>query len=128
MLIHLSQENKKFRVLNNTSDFPFENFLGKLKRMIGKANSPLEQVSRRLSENYGKFAYKSPEKFLCKPHCAEPVPKGLVVKDQYSVIYLEHFVIKLTKSDNCVKLINNDLVIVQNIVIDNQGDIKVTSR
>jgi len=49
-LTHLIHDVHTFGVLDNISCFPFENFLGQIKRMIRKPNKPLEQVTRRLSE------------------------------------------------------------------------------
>jgi hypothetical protein len=48
-LIHLHNDAKLYGVLD-TSAFPFENYMGKLERMIRKPKSPLQQLVRRLSE------------------------------------------------------------------------------
>ena len=49
-LVHLAEDASRFGCLDNISAFPFENFLGKFKRMVRKPSFPLEQVIRRLYE------------------------------------------------------------------------------
>ncbi|KAI0217238.1 hypothetical protein LSAT2_030900, partial [Lamellibrachia satsuma] len=49
-LIHLAVDVRNFGHLDSYSAFPFENFLGKLKKLVRKPNFPLQQVIRRLSE------------------------------------------------------------------------------
>ncbi|CAH1107023.1 unnamed protein product [Psylliodes chrysocephalus] len=51
-LLHLADDAINFNCsLNDISCFPFESFLGKLKRMLRKPDQPLAQVCKRLSEN-----------------------------------------------------------------------------
>lgn len=49
-VIHLAEDAKLFGSLNGINCFPFENYLGSMKRMIRKSNLPLQQVVRRLCE------------------------------------------------------------------------------
>ena len=49
-LTHLSDDVKKYGPLDSYSAFPFENFLGQIKRLVRKPQSTLEQVVKRLSE------------------------------------------------------------------------------
>ncbi|KAG8224661.1 hypothetical protein J437_LFUL005163 [Ladona fulva] len=50
-LIHLADDVKFFRApLDKFTSFPYENFLGKMKKIIRCANNPLGQISRRLPE------------------------------------------------------------------------------
>ena len=75
-LVHLANEVKKFGSLDNTSAFVFESFLGRLKRMIRKPGSPLEQIIRRISELSRRQEVKSESKskFMQKEHHEGPVP------------------------------------------------------
>lgn len=51
-LLHLADDVEHFNVtLNAISCFPFENFLGRLKKLIRKPSQPLTQLCKRLSEN-----------------------------------------------------------------------------
>ena len=49
-VIHLADDARLFGSLDNVSAFCFENFLGKLVKLVRKKNKPLEQVIRRLLE------------------------------------------------------------------------------
>ncbi|XP_029676799.1 uncharacterized protein LOC115243742 [Formica exsecta] len=49
-LIHLSNEVRRNGILDNFSAFPFENFLGSLKKLIRKPEKPLQQLARRYDE------------------------------------------------------------------------------
>jgi len=49
-LLHLSADAKRFKKLDNISAFPFESFLGQLKRLLRNANNPVCQIVKRLEE------------------------------------------------------------------------------
>lgn len=50
-LIHLVDDCRHFGTsLNSLSAFPYENFLGQMKKLVRNKNSPITQVARRLSE------------------------------------------------------------------------------
>ncbi len=75
------------------SAFPFENFLGQLKRLVRKPHLPLQQVVRRLSERVQLglplkhhdhcVANDQPK----KAHLHGPVPRGCDWKHQFRQIY-----------------------------------------
>lgn len=49
-LLHISNDVRKFGPLDVFSNFPFENFLGQLKKLLRKSSDVLPQIVRRLSE------------------------------------------------------------------------------
>ncbi|KAJ8685185.1 hypothetical protein QAD02_020978 [Eretmocerus hayati] len=49
-LLHLVNDVRKYGHLENFSAFRFENFIGKLKKLIRKGNQPLQQIIRRSAE------------------------------------------------------------------------------
>ena len=49
-LLHLVHDASQYGCLDNFSCFPFENALGKTKRMVRKPQSPVAQICRRLTE------------------------------------------------------------------------------
>lgn len=49
-LVHLSGDVQRFGPLDSFSCFPFESFLGKMKKLIRSPNRPLEQMIRRCEE------------------------------------------------------------------------------
>ncbi|KAG1952327.1 hypothetical protein F2P79_010248 [Pimephales promelas] len=116
-LVHLSQDAKKYGVLDNISCFPFENFLGHLKKLLRKPTQPLEQVVRRLSERSQHRTNISKTRSL-REHNHGPLLNGLSVKKQYEECYFQDFVVKRSEGDNCVLLKNKDIVVIQNVVID----------
>lgn len=63
-LSHLAEECLIHGPLDTFSAFGFENFLGKLKRMLRTRNNPLAQVSRRLSERAGPASFQTATKAL----------------------------------------------------------------
>ena len=48
--VHLADEVKLHGPLYNISAFPFENYLGKIKKMMRKPGATLQQVVKRMSE------------------------------------------------------------------------------
>lgn len=49
-MVHLPEQAMAFGSLDACSAFPFENYLGKLKRLVRSAKQPLTQVVKRLGE------------------------------------------------------------------------------
>ncbi|KAL2083764.1 hypothetical protein ACEWY4_021537 [Coilia grayii] len=128
-LLHLSEETKKYGVLDNISCFPFENFLGQLKKMIRKPNKPLEQVIRRLSERQLKSnVYLRMESNLTMEHVSGPVPPELSVVRQFRRMTVQTFIIQVSTSNSCVELSGGKIVVVENIIVDNTGEAYVVFR
>uniref|UniRef100_A0A1B0CU09 Transposase domain-containing protein n=1 Tax=Lutzomyia longipalpis TaxID=7200 RepID=A0A1B0CU09_LUTLO len=50
-LLHIYDDVQNFGDLQNISTYPYENYLGKLKRLVRSGNRPLAQVAKRLLEN-----------------------------------------------------------------------------
>lgn len=50
-LVHLAEDVRRFGPLNKVSAFPFESYLGKIKRMLRTPHKPLQQICKRLIEN-----------------------------------------------------------------------------
>ena len=78
-LVHLAEDARRFGCLDNISAFPFENVLGKLKRMVRKPSFPLQQIIRRLHEKSehhrgDKDSHRFPP-YLKKKHNMGPVPQ-----------------------------------------------------
>ncbi|KAK4886207.1 hypothetical protein RN001_002478 [Aquatica leii] len=49
-LCHLNEDAERFGSLNCISSFPFENYLGQLKRLVRSTINPLQEICNRLSE------------------------------------------------------------------------------
>ena len=61
-LVHLAKDVMRYGTLDRFSAFPFESYLGKLKKLTKNPKFPLQQVIRRLSEQRGNSLKK--KKFL----------------------------------------------------------------
>ena len=57
-LLHLAADAKRFGPLDSFSAFKFENELGKLKRLLRSSSNPLQQIHRRLNEQYQLISQK----------------------------------------------------------------------
>lgn len=99
-LIHLAQDCKDFGCLDSISSFPYENYLGKLKRFVRKPLYPLAQIIRRLSEETTVDPKLDAKPHLKKEHSNGPVPIGPVVVREYAEMKTEHFTIKCQANNN----------------------------
>lgn len=120
-LIHLSDDVKVHGHLDLISGFPFENYLKKIKRMVRKPSSPLQQVIRRISE-LDSASLKDEEtwnthKKLKMLHSDGPVPQGFTgVVSQFKELSVDGFVINTSERDRCIKM-KNKILLVQNIIV-----------
>lgn len=103
-LLHLTDDVRKFGCLDSISSFPFEDFLGRIKRCVRKPQSILQQIGNRLSDGYLKSKCNP---FLStavtKEHESGPVVSGLLNLRQFRQVHLRAgFIVKSKTGDNCV--------------------------
>lgn len=127
-LIHLVDDALNYGSLNTVSAFPFENFLGSLKKMIRKPHLPLQQVIRRVSEGLEnhKTAKMTEEVILKQQHNSGPILEEFQFSLQYKEVNLHLIKLKVTKGDNCI-LINGDISVIHNILADHTNKYLVIS-
>lgn len=112
-LTHLSDDVKVHGHLDLISGFPFENYLKKIKGMVRKPSSPLQQVIRRISE-LDSTSLKDEEslkthKILKMHHSDGPVPQGFTgTVSQFKELAIDEFVINSSKRDRYIKMNNNN--------------------
>ncbi|XP_065660102.1 uncharacterized protein LOC136084017 isoform X1 [Hydra vulgaris] len=128
-LSHLCQDAIKYGPLDNISAFPFENYLGQLKKLIRKPNFPLQQVQRRLHEK-NLLELKAVElKYpILKQQQNIRLPNDITDNEsQHKQVILRDFCIKCTVGDSCCQLKTGEIIFVQNIVkkYGKDGDILV---
>lgn len=119
-LVHLSEDVKIHGNLDLISAFPYENFLGKLKKLVRGPCNPLTQVIRRLSEMENCYSpnVKEATPKLEKEHMDGPVPEGFSRQiRQFKVLAIDCMVVKPKERDSCIRT-DNMFVLVQNIVED----------
>lgn len=99
--------------------FMFENYLGRLKKMIRTPNKPLSQVCKRLAEkkdsiislkNYDSFNNFSIVYMKC----------GKAIK---AVTYKNLYIATFPKKDSYVLLFNKKIMSVNKIVVDNENNV-----
>lgn len=120
-LSHLSDDVKIHGHLDLISGFPYENYLKRIKGMVRKPSSPLQQVIRRLSElhstRFNDEEASKPNKQLKMPHSDGPVPSGFTgAVYQFKELAIDEIVINASERDRCIKM-NNVIVLVQNIIV-----------
>lgn len=100
-LIHLADDARKFGALDNVSCFPFENYLGTLKRLVRRPQNPLQQVVRRLGEKPITFANaKEITNKLQQPHLNAPTLPEFPAHVQYKKYINEGNIISCSQGNN----------------------------
>jgi hypothetical protein len=120
-LIHLSDDVMRFGHIYSFSAYPFENFLGIIKRLLRKSERPLQQIVKRIYEiqlscrtigpiektsNVLKLPYKGG---ILLPHMNRRTP-------QYRLLQLSKFDLTLECGDNCVMVSDKTFVKIENFV------------
>jgi len=113
-VVHLADESRLHGVLDNVSCFVFENYLGKIKKLLRKPNDPLQQVVKRVSEMCTD-APLTQSKRLQKPHHDGPIPSHLNHFQQFREFHQTGFTVSLDEKNSCV-LINGKPAIVRNFL------------
>lgn len=133
-LTHLAEDVKKFGPLDSFSAFPFENFLGQLKRLVRTSKLPLQQVVRRLSEKAQQRIPLARQKRQVangqpkKSHTDGPVPDFCNWKQQFRQIYHGGIFFSTSDANNCV-MINNLYYLIRNILtLDNSDILLIVER
>lgn len=129
MLSHLSDDVKKYGVLDEFSAFPFENFLGKLKHLVKSPHRPLQQICNRISEiqqfnssshsvNISKDVYPEME------HHLGPLPTSpdldLKFSEQFKKIHFNNFVLIVhfhSSADSYCFIKNGKVIQIHNILL-----------
>ncbi|XP_057335752.1 uncharacterized protein LOC130674444 [Microplitis mediator] len=128
-LIHVSDDVINLNLpLSDISAFWGENFIGKFNALVKPSRKPLTQIVNRLSE------LNSSKKIRLKIN--NHIDRCIIEKDSLfiynnqeydnvSSIYINNTIIKPTKPDNCIQLINGTIIIVRKILIKHESDRKV---
>ncbi|XP_046892441.1 uncharacterized protein LOC124478255 isoform X1 [Hypomesus transpacificus] len=124
-LIHLAQDARKFGSLDSISAFPFETFLGKLKKLVRRPQNPVQQLVRRLHEKQKVASQKSTS--VCSPlkqlHFSGPMINSTATWDQYRRYNDGQTMISSSRGDNCFS-VGGRVLIVRNI-LSHSGTVEV---
>lgn len=123
-LVHLSQDVKSHGNLDMISGFPYENFLGQLKKLVRGPCNALTQVVRRLSEidslNHSTDLCRQSGKKYTVEHQNGPAPHSDGGDlHQFKVLSMDGFTVKTSKRDSCIK-VGDEVVLVENFIIDGE--------
>jgi hypothetical protein len=100
-LIHIVDEVRLYGCLDSISSFPFEDFLGQIKRTIRKPQHILQQLSNRMAEGYLKpRACQNLAIITKKEHTAGPVVIGMMHLKEFRELHLPTFVLKVHTGDS----------------------------
>lgn len=125
-LVHLADDVRRFGPLDSYSAFPFESFLGQLKRLVRGGKSPLQQVIRRLSERKSaKYVPNRKQDESLGPkmeHFLSPCPPQFAAYSQFKQVKVnKDCLISVSRGNNCV-LIDRKYALVRNIVSKKGGE------
>jgi hypothetical protein len=121
-LIHLTQDARRYGSLDNVSAFPFENYLGKLKKLVRKPSQPVQQIVRRLSEaGKSKSLGKQPIRRLEKEHFQGPLPIEIRPSRQFRGGNFPFGYLSTGHGNNCIQ-IGEKIALVKNIVLHNNDE------
>lgn len=95
--------------------------LKKIKGMVRKPSSPLQQVIRRISEldstSLNDEETRKAHKKIKMLHSDGPVPEGFTgAVSQFKELSIDEVVINTSERDRCIKM-NNKILLVQNIIV-----------
>jgi len=121
-LIHLAADVKKFGPLDSFSAFPFESFLGRLKKLLRKPNHPLQQIIRRLYEK-ADIGFKITNELTTvvkHKHSAGPLPEKFSNYFQYREVTYNNLVFSTKCGDSCCQA-GSKIGLIRNILCDDSG-------
>ncbi|XP_076242314.1 uncharacterized protein LOC143184162, partial [Calliopsis andreniformis] len=129
-LLHVCNDVRKFGVLDNFSAFPYENFLGSLKKLLRKSEKPLQQLARRYGEIQQRSVLKTSsilEKYCLKgSHHNGPllhIFTNTTVK-QYKILQSHGFYINCDDiKNNCFMMMDGTIIQISNIILIQTGEI-----
>jgi len=122
-LIHLPDDARNYGSLDNISAFCFENYLGKLTKLVRKPSKPLDQVVRRVLEQRQVLVQVNNGDPACEfivssndEYHSGFVPPGVGCSyKQYKRISVHNIQISVHTGNNCLTL-NGNIVLVRNIL------------
>lgn len=129
ILSHLSDDVKRFGPLDSFSAFPFENYLGQIKKFIKSPNKPLQQIYNRLVElnNSNKVSSELKSAQFLYEHIQGPILKDNMINGryfQYKKIILTNYVL----TNNSYSVANSFCITSQDVVIEIHNIIKCNNK
>ena len=120
-LLHVAEDARQFSVLDNISAFKFENYLGKMKKMVRRPSNPVAQIVRRISEKENFVTVLHQSTAHKKPYLAGPLPAEFQLCRQYKQYRCNNIFIAIFHGDNYF-LFNNKVLKIRNILLDQNNE------
>ena len=117
-LLHLTSDVQRFGCLHQFSAFPFENYLGMLKKLLRAKKFPLQEISNRLIEQceLKRTQKKKQHATLMRQHDNGPCPVEMIVQSQFHCAVVKNFRITTEMRNSCFTDINERVYMCINIV------------
>ncbi|KAG0426511.1 hypothetical protein HPB47_026388 [Ixodes persulcatus] len=117
-LVHLAQDVRMFGSLDSFSAFPFENFLGQMKKLLRSPSLPLQQIVRRISELQPASSTRPAPQVSCAlqgPHNDGPTPPDFHGKE-YKKCVMVNTILSTKNADRCVRVSDGNIVLIENFL------------
>ncbi|KAL2102315.1 hypothetical protein ACEWY4_001483 [Coilia grayii] len=119
-LTHLSEDVKHRGHLDLISGFPFEDYLGRMKKMLRTPHHPLAQVIRRISEmdHLVENEALQEKRQLLKEHDHGPIPSCMVDCKvvQFEKLVTDGTIIKVSRDGDCCVKNGNHIAVIENLL------------
>lgn len=105
----------KFGPLDDFSAFPFENYMQTIKKMLRKAEKPLEQLYNRISEvtDHSRIICNRPASPVLMKKCSQVLPVNC--SNAHQIIQFGDFTLSTKKPNNCCYMKDNTIVVIEHI-------------
>ena len=124
--VHLADEVKLHGNLDNVSGFVFENYLGKLKKMVRAPNAKLQQVVKRLSERCMTTSNMTID-ILQKEHQGGPLPPRFGFCQQFKEFHQKAYKVTVLRKDRCI-IVGGTVALARNFVTTDEGQFVIFQR
>jgi len=119
-LNHISDDYDMYGSLDNVSAFPFENYMGQLKKMLREPHKPLEQIVKRYNETFllPLTENKLKQKQICSGlHQNDQIIQNNINELQFKTLNLKNVTLKThVEADSYFLTTNNEVVKLMNII------------
>ena len=129
-VIYLVSDSRRFSPLDKISAFPFESFLGQMKKMKRRPQNLVAQIARRYEEksHVSEYSVQSDNIFKAAVYSEEhfngPVPTNFSkqVLHQYKHVVRNTVYVSVSKGNNCFA-IHSKLSIIKNIILTTSDEL-----
>ena len=117
-LLHIVDDYARFGPLDHVFCFSFENFLEKLKKMVGKSSNPIDQICRQIEEDNicgikkNILENKLPRQMQ---HFEGPLPSGYESFSQFKKYSSSNIFLSSLPGNNCF-CSDGSICVIRNII------------